>query len=306
MAEFEPSLGDLDDFDLDQKSTPSVGRSSPQENEEESQILGDISLLEEAIAELETEADEEELGSHLSSEVSPYDLGDENEIPVLDDAVDLTNTVIEFNRQQHDNLDMDGSIPVLEDIAGETGFSHGDLDDLASSLLNMDDAISSGNVSASQISEHLLEMPMDKSTIAQHEDPMSRPEASEFQVSTINNESGFAEQLSQIARTVEHSVGLSHPGTFDINLPKELHAQLSRKIDNLVVEATTSITNELHHQLTQRMDKLLTEAVESVLPSLMEQLAQGLRTEVKSKVKAQIPQMIKDVLANARLTEEVD
>ena len=88
---------------------------------------------------------------------------------------------------------------------------------------------------------------------------------------------------------------------FNLNIPFELHTQLSQKIDNLVIEATTSLTNELHIQLANRMETLLNNSVESVLPKLIEQMAGELRREVKQQVKNQLPHIINDVLGRTRL-----
>ena len=88
---------------------------------------------------------------------------------------------------------------------------------------------------------------------------------------------------------------------YNLNIPFELHTQLSQKIDDLVIEATTSLTNELHEQLANRMEILLNNSVESVLPKLIEQMVGELRKEVKQQVKNQLPNIINEVLGRTRL-----
>jgi len=87
----------------------------------------------------------------------------------------------------------------------------------------------------------------------------------------------------------------------NLNIPFELHSQLSQKIDELVIEATSSITEELHAQLTSRLDLLLGSAVETVLPKLVNQMATELRSEVNNQVKQQLPTIINEVLNKTRL-----
>jgi len=112
-------------------------------------------------------------------------------------------------------------------------------------------------------------------------------------------------ELEEPPTHAEHSVAITsesgEEANFSLNIPFELHSQLSQKIDNLVIEATTSLTNELHIQLADRMETLLNNSVESVLPRLIDQMASELRNEVKNQVKTQLPNIINDVLGKTRL-----
>ncbi len=102
----------------------------------------------------------------------------------------------------------------------------------------------------------------------------------------------------------EHQVSVGKNEGFSINIPFELHTQLSRKIDALVIDATTSLTHELHDHLSDRLEILLAQAVESVLPSLVDQMVDGLRAEVKQRVKTQLPVIINEVLSKTSLKDK--
>lgn len=90
--------------------------------------------------------------------------------------------------------------------------------------------------------------------------------------------------------------------SFSLNIPSELHAQLSKKIDQLVVEAATSITNELQVQLSERVEHLLQQAIENALPVLIENMVLSLRSEVRGHIREQLPIIVNDVLAKTRLS----
>jgi len=92
--------------------------------------------------------------------------------------------------------------------------------------------------------------------------------------------------------------------SFSLNIPSELHAQLSKKIDQLVVEAATSITNELQVQLSERVEHLLQQAIENALPVLIENMVLSLRSEVRGHIREQLPIIVNDVLAKTRLSSE--
>ncbi|MDH5217301.1 MAG: hypothetical protein OEX19_06385, partial [Gammaproteobacteria bacterium] len=342
----EPSLGDLAELDnVTLDSSPSLGdQLGIGEGDEHSELLGDISLLEEAIAELETEAEQasepsESTATRLEDmEVSSdFDAGlagliDEDDVtstpaanseavnvqttaesepavstkpaqtaeasvPVLDEEVELSHSVLEFNTEQEAALS-EQSIPTLDEVA--TQFEQPD------SIAFEDTASRPKSASATDaMSQFLseggpLEMPLDSEINLDDEIP-------DFSLGGDFSNSAsslYSEPASEMTKSVEHKVSMGSGSSLNLSIPYELHAQLSKKIDGLVVEAATSITNELHNQLTLRMEKLLTQAVESVLPSLMDQMAEGLRTEVKEKVRSQLPNIINDVLSTTRLTDK--
>lgn len=78
----------------------------------------------------------------------------------------------------------------------------------------------------------------------------------------------------------------------------ELHAQLSKKIDALVLDAIESLSDELHQQLASRMEALLMSSVDSALPPLVESFSASLRKEVQAKVHKKMPQIVNDLLGN--------
>ena len=91
-------------------------------------------------------------------------------------------------------------------------------------------------------------------------------------------------------------------GDVNMSIPFELHAQLSKKIDALVLDATVSLTSELENQLSQQLETLLGNAVEAVLPRLVDQMVSELRSEVNGRVRQQLPLMVNEVLGKTRLT----
>lgn len=106
-------------------------------------------------------------------------------------------------------------------------------------------------------------------------------------------------------REATHTVAFAgnEASAFSLNIPFELHAQLSRKIDQLVVEAATSITNELQTQLSERVELLLQQAVETALPALIDNMVQSLRSEVRGRIRQQLPLIVNDVLGKTRLSD---
>jgi len=115
------------------------------------------------------------------------------------------------------------------------------------------------------------------------------------------------EQLStELAPSVIEDVAPSHisPPGDDVNMsiPFELHAQLSKKIDALVLDATLSLTSELQNQLSLQLESLLCGAVEAVLPRLVDQMVNELRAEVKGRVQQQLPIIVNEVLGKTRLS----
>lgn len=374
----EPSLGDLASLDglgeADNHSTPSLGdQLGISDSEEHSELLGDISLLEEAIAELETDVDETadstpeksasaedmdvstEFDEGLAGLVSEDDLASEvlasqpisesiasapvsepvlasepviasepsiasepavasepvmpnssaaddqtSSVPVLDEEVELSNTVMQFNAEQEAEL-TDQSIPTLDQLA--TDFSQPESIPVVDQVSQATGDFSMGVESHTSIP---LEKPLsDIDSDAAIPDISLGGQFSEALGSGFSEASGgYSEPASALTKAVEHKVSMGAKSELNLSIPYELHAQLSKKIDGLVIEAATSITNELHHQLTLRMETLLTQAVESVLPNLMDQMANGLRTEVKEKVRSQLPNIVNDVLSTTRLSDK--
>ena len=132
------------------------------------------------------------------------------------------------------------------------------------------------------------------------------------EISAFNPDIDLNSELSGEAITeISHSVGIAGQGqeekqdqnNLNLSIPFELHSQLSHKIDELVVQATSSITEELHSQLSSQLDNLLSNAVESVLPKLVNQMANELRTDVNGRIKQQLPNIINDVLNKTRLNK---
>ena len=122
--------------------------------------------------------------------------------------------------------------------------------------------------------------------------------------------SGFVEDIAQshFSTPAGELLPQSHESNtqnseapMNMSIPFELHSQLSKKIDELVLDATMSLTNELEGQLSVQLESLLGNAVESVLPKLVDQMANELRAEVKGRIKQQLPIIVNDVLGKTRL-----
>ncbi|MDH3327031.1 MAG: hypothetical protein OEM38_09985 [Gammaproteobacteria bacterium] len=135
---------------------------------------------------------------------------------------------------------------------------------------------------------------------------MADSKISNSQISEFNPETDLN---SSPVTQASHRVDISgqnqgeNINNFNLSIPFELHSQLSQKIDELVIEATSSITEELHSQLTSRLDDLLSNAVESVLPRLVNQMAEELRADVNGRIKQHLPNIINDVLNKTRLNK---
>ena len=110
------------------------------------------------------------------------------------------------------------------------------------------------------------------------------------------------EQTEQPSHTA-HQVSMGKNTSFSMDIPFELHAQLSRKINDLVIDATTSLTNELNEQLYSKLSELLEKSVEAILPTLANQLVSNMRGEIKQRITEQLPSIINDVLGKTTLKE---
>lgn len=109
--------------------------------------------------------------------------------------------------------------------------------------------------------------------------------------------------IDKTPTTVTNKMASTTPSSDpSMSIPFELHSQLSKKIDDLVLDATMSLTTELQAQLSLQLESLLSNAVESVLPKLIDQMANELRAEVKGRVKVQLPIIVNEVLSKTRLT----
>lgn len=115
-------------------------------------------------------------------------------------------------------------------------------------------------------------------------------------------QSQFSTPVGELVPQSKESDSPTSEASMNMSIPFELHSQLSKKIDELVLDATMSLTNELEQQLSAQLESLLGNAVESVLPKLVDQMANELRSEVKGRVKQQLPIIVNDVLGKTRLS----
>ncbi|MDX1810796.1 MAG: hypothetical protein R3240_02535 [Gammaproteobacteria bacterium] len=375
--EKSPSIGDLSDFDSFQeadKSEHSVGDVNSVALPAEDDVLGDITLLEEAFNEMDEDAEEANSDSSLSAmdnaaldQLMDEELGTDEDnssedIPVLSEKVDeptaetdiIAETPIEesipvldqpptvfsadnaeaaeVNVESDINLsemqasesaaeEASADVSVMADIEEEpetiTGFSAMDtdeslrtaIDDL--SVSDIEDVDDSGM--AESVDDKLAEMQAQSSEMEINEMPTEDSlsgittefanELDSVALSTVL--SNFEEDnASQAATTTPHRVSVGGDNGFTLNIPFELHSQLSKKIDELVIDATTSLTNELNAHLSSRLEKVLSNAVESVLPALANQLVNELRSEINTRVNEQLPMIINDVLGKTSLKDK--
>ena len=312
----EPTLGDLsmlEDDDLEPKSQHQMGGEELSKLDADSEILGDISLLEEAIAELETDEESAILNSGPATSEAAQTTQNDSQVPTLDEEIDLSTGMAQF---KEDLSASHQSIPVLDEVAdvqsGVASDSNSDANPFGALLDDSDiGADVPSEIESNQSGpSYPLEAPL-SGVVKQSNDTgaLEAPiavaadssEGSPFD-DAATSQAGTASQ-SEVASQFSTGVAFSSDNA-QFSIPQELHTQLSRKIDDLVIEAATSITNELHHQLSLRMENLLNQAMEAVLPSLLEQMAKGLRGEIKEKVKEQLPDIMNDVLQKTRLRDD--
>jgi len=238
---------------------------------------------------------DEDLSMAYEQSLSRFAEDLENEEPDLNELdIDSENSTPEFVDSRFDDSESDSIDAKIAHATGTSGFdvneiplnkhSESELRDYQLSEFPSEDSVSS-------FAEDLVitEMPKLGSEVGL--------DHSELHASELS--------LDEPSTHAEHSVAIAsengQEANFSLNIPFELHSQLSQKIDSLVIEATTSLTNELHIQLANRMEILLNNSVESVLPRLIDQMAIELRNEVKNQVKNQLPNIINDVLGKTRL-----
>jgi len=169
------------------------------------------------------------------------------------------------------------------------------------------DVFTSDPISAS-IEEKIAIASGDKTVTGFNEIPLANENLSKVETELAP---GFVEELglSQVDPSGNSLIAAEEPSLngdsvnshFNMSIPFDLHAQLSKKIDDLVLDATMSLTKELEQQLSTQLESLLGSAVESVLPRLIDQMTNELRTEVKGRVKHQLPIIVNDVLGKTRL-----
>jgi len=241
-----------------------------------------------------SESDDAALEALLNDDTSTPEYNDPNiESEISDLELDIASEI-------HSS-----STSIDEKIAIASGHTEPDINELPISSMADSDVTDSDISEPSDFPSSFAEGLSNDSTLLEETDGdldiMNLSEISEFNPETDLSR-GSATQAS-------HSIGVSGQrretehlqNNLNLSIPFELHSQLSSKIDELVIEATSSITEELHAQLTARLDILLGNAVETVLPKLVNQMAIELRTEVNGRVKQQLPTIINDVLNKTRL-----
>lgn len=364
LSDAEKNIGDISQLHSD-KAEHSIGNLDNLDNiDDADELLGDISLLDEAIAELEADADDSgslpddfelpeiaaqasnsaAVSAAVSQPVSEIEFAsdaaqsvsqpasiqvapetDDSEVPVLTEEV--SETLVQTQSEEI-NMGSD-SVPLLDEVATdfeEPELAQASLSQFSPSSASTEDfanlQLDELNIDDSPLDfEHATELEAidTMESLSAIDSPSSIPlevpvATSEFAEDIIPDSSGsrfseseavadFSNSISKPGKNTEHRVQVGEGQGLSISIPYELHSQLSKKIDSLVIEATMSLTNELHNQLSARLEHLLGQAVEAVLPKLIDQMANGLRTEVKDRVRQQLPGIINDVLGKTTIKE---
>jgi len=302
------ALGDLEDAEkstaLNAEHEHELGNVNSMADQDNADA-GDFALLDEAIAELENDES----------------VADQN-IPTLSD-------IVEPDSQAMTDIDemlteaASGAVPTLNHVASEAVTPenapqekpHSEISSATASKAESFDAdtpaAANSSTQAAEPSPTEPSAEPSKSRATRHStlefNSTNPPPAEEMFTASelILAEDEPQESYSRPLRSAEHHVNLGGENSagLSISIPYALHSQLSKKIDNLVIEATTSMTNELHHQLTLRLDGLLAQSVETVLPKLIDQMAHSLRDEVNHQVKQQLPNIINEVLGKTNISK---
>lgn len=246
--------------------------------------------------------------------------------PALDDAMADASVFVEPDDGSASSMSQfDQAATSFAEIDADTGnntavdtLSDSDIADISDSDVaqeSVDDKIAkmTGDQTQIEINEVPFSQPLSSITAAASVSDLTDPysgvpsdfAASRSSMPSVSVPSRFEDSQSVSQAThAEHKVSVGEKNGFSINIPFELHAQLSKKIDALVIDATTSLTHELHGHLSDRLEILLAQAVEAVLPSLVDQMVNGLRIEVKHRVKEQLPVIINEVLGKTSLKDK--
>ena len=298
-ASVSHALSSLEDSDkstsIDPQSEHQLGDISSM-IEQADEDAGDFALLDEAIAELESD----------KSVIDPN-------IPTLSDIVEPSSHIATATDEAYTEAEL-GVVPTLNHVATEVATPESAQisepsainSTPASQAETLDTVVDSAQMSASTSKSRTEQNAANATLEFNHTD--KPPEEEMFTASELI----LAEEedpLSTYSRPVpaaEHYVNLDAENTagLSISIPYSLHNQLSKKIDNLVIEATTSMTNELHHQLTLRLNGLVAKSVESVLPKLIDQMVTSLRDEVNGQVKHELPSIINEVLGKTNIPKD--
>jgi len=236
-------------------------------------------------------------------EVNPSELSDEIADIESNSSVDTVSQVVENNETISDPANFD--VSAVEEKAEEK------VETKVETSVTASEPVSENITSDMDIHEIPISYSeMEKESSAVEElDVSSSMGLSDFAADLTDNDSQIPKSELMPSSYYEEPKSAPTPpqpetrnfGNSHLNISYELHAQLSRKIDALVIDATTSLTNELHTQLNNRLESLLGHAVESVLPRLVDQMANELRHEVNVRVKQQLPLIINDVLGSTRM-----
>ncbi len=306
------ALGDLEDAEkstsLNAEHEHELGNVNAMAEDQDNADAGDFALLDEAIAELE------------------------NDESIVDQNIPTLSDIVEPDSQAMTDIDemltevASGAVPTLNHVATEAVTPentpqeepHSEISSAApaSKAESFDSGVAttaSSTTPAAAVSaieeSDTTEPPKSRATrhsALEFNSTNPPPEEEMFTASElILAEDETQESYSRPARSAEHHVNLGGENSagLSISIPYTLHSQLSKKIDNLVIEATTSMTNELHHQLTLRLNGLLAQSVEAVLPKLIDQMAHSLRDEVNHQVKQQLPNIINEVLGKTSISK---
>lgn len=261
-----------------------------------------IPVLEEqatAMAEADTdEADDSALAHLLDDEATSDSMGDASVFVGSEEEVVSNMEQYASNPTAFSEITSDSGVQTAVDVLSDSDIE--DVDNLEVSTETVDDKVAQFTADDSQ--SEINEIPAIDPYSGISTDFAKGLEDS-VPLSTVISKFEGDESESRPTHA-EHKVSVGRSSGFSLNIPFELHSQLSKKIDELVIDATTSLTNELNDQLSDKLEDLLQKSVEAVLPSLANQMINGLRSEIKQRVNEQLPLIINDVLGKTSLKDK--
>ena len=336
-----PSIGDLSGLDDDLSPSHEIGDSEQLDNTD---LIGDLSLLDEAIAELDemetsgataavTQADEgfDLDGGELTlqdadGDSQPLSLADEDDIPVLVDAIgEIDAGTIEeiqsamggsISGLEDDVMDFGGAAEKASGIVDALGVAselpEGDFDiDLSDQLETLSEPTPSLSVAEEEIksiAERMLSGEQSASSLEDLGDVdmvSSGLEGAASLAESVLAESGFgatsSESLSAMDDLSQEKTASKGKGSQ--NLRTAIHDQLMSKIDELVAEAINAMGDDLNTALEERVEQLISAALDQAVPTVIQKLRDDLRDEIQRQVRQQLPQMVADLMED--LSENV-
>ncbi|MDH5230892.1 MAG: hypothetical protein OEZ58_08405 [Gammaproteobacteria bacterium] len=285
IAEDLSDIGDIDGSisQIDPDSEKSLGDLSSINDDE---LIGDLSLLDEAIAEL--------------------DGGQENSTDSQPDISSITETSsashIESGLSLADDEEsalMAPPSPSESSLTSNVNDSEDDVPTLSEDAI-VGQMPSRQTEAASQMDssyESELELAGDSQNTAKHESQLSdiASTLSEISNSTQDNSSELTQNASQLEQTNAKPSSTRRSESGD-GFSALLHAQIANKIDALVMDAIHSVSNELNHKMALKLEVMIMNAIDKALPAIMSNISNELRNELEKQIRADLPSIVNELV----------